>query len=240
MESIRKEIRGHLSEYKFKNILEVGVGELTSLEDIYNFFGPDIDCYGVDLSLNRLEFGLAEFAQRHQKCPVVAKANAIQLPFADNSFDLVYTRHTLEQMPKIFQAALAEIFRVSKGHVVLFEPTYELGTITQRLKMLSSDYVRGIPDYVRSRDDVSVDAYHLMKNSANPLNHTSHMKLQINKPRDLPPSQVEFICPVTKGPLHHRTDHYFSPEAKLAFPIISGIPVLDETYAFSLTRQGIE
>ena len=39
MQEIRKEIRNVLSDYKFKSVLEVGVGELTTIEDIYKFFG---------------------------------------------------------------------------------------------------------------------------------------------------------------------------------------------------------
>ena len=50
--------------------------------------------------------------------PTVAKANALKLPFPDDSFDVVITRHTLEQMPKVYQKALDEIFRVSKNHVI--------------------------------------------------------------------------------------------------------------------------
>ena len=61
MKEIRKEIREVLSKYEFSNILEVGVGELTTIEDIFQFFGPDIDCYGIDLSLNRIKHGLDEY-----------------------------------------------------------------------------------------------------------------------------------------------------------------------------------
>ena len=73
MESIRKEIRGHLSEYKFKNILEgrVSYPPRTSITSVRQD-------QGVDLSLNRLEFGLAEFAQRHQNAQLLRK----RMPFS--------------------------------------------------------------------------------------------------------------------------------------------------------------
>ena len=67
MQEIRKEIRKVLTNYEFKSVLEVGVGELTTIEDIYKFFGPDIDCYGVDLSLNRIKHGLEEYKKRHDQ-----------------------------------------------------------------------------------------------------------------------------------------------------------------------------
>ena len=114
MKLIRNEIRQVLREYEFNNILEIGAGELTTLEDIFDFKKSKIDCYGIDLSLNRLVHGVQEFKKRHSTIPYVAKANATELPFADNSFDLVITRHTLEQMPKIFKFSIDEIIRVSK------------------------------------------------------------------------------------------------------------------------------
>ena len=76
MHEIRKEIRNVLSNYKFKSVLEVGVGELKKIEYIYKFFGPDIDCYGVDLSLNRIKHGLEEYKKRHDY--VVSELNKIE------------------------------------------------------------------------------------------------------------------------------------------------------------------
>ena len=61
MKLIRQEIRDLLSDIEFKTVLEVGAGELTSLEDIQSHFSSDIDFYGVDLSLNRLFHGLDEY-----------------------------------------------------------------------------------------------------------------------------------------------------------------------------------
>ena len=80
MRLIRGEIKKIIEEFKFNSILEVGVGELTTLESIYSNFGPDIDCYGVDLSLNRIYHGLHEYKKHHDTLPNVVKANAVKLP----------------------------------------------------------------------------------------------------------------------------------------------------------------
>lgn len=56
------------------------------------------------------------------------QGNAIRLPFADNAFDLVFTRQALEQMETVRNAALAEISRVAKTHVVLLEPFADFNT----------------------------------------------------------------------------------------------------------------
>ena len=170
---IRSEIREVLEAVEFSTVLEVGAGELTTLEDIYSHFGPNLQCYGVDLSFARLSAGFSEFVKRQGTSPIVAKANAVKLPFEDNSFDLVITRHTLEQIPLLLPQVLSEIIRVAKSHIVLFEPSYELGSWTQKLKMLNNDYVRGIPKALEEIGGVKTVQPYLMRNSANPLNHTA-------------------------------------------------------------------
>ncbi len=238
MQEIRKEIRGVLSNYEFANILEVGVGELTTIEDIYKFFGPEVECYGVDLSLNRIKHGLEEYKKRHSKLPTVAKANALKLPFPDNSFDIVITRHTLEQMPKIYQEALDEIFRVSKHHVILFEPSFEMGSLAQKIKMLNTDYVRGIPAYINNKKNLKVEKPYLMNNSANPLNHTACYRAT-SEQADVSKSEkdiIPFVCPITNSPLQNCGSYFYSSKAKRAYPIIEGIPVLDAEYSLVLSN----
>ena len=234
---IRQEIRDVLNKYEFESVLEVGVGEITSLEDVYSAFGPNLECYGIDLSLNRLYHGLNEFGKRHDKLPTVAKANAIKLPFPDDAFDLVYTRHALEQMPEIYQSALDEIIRVSKKYIVLFEPSYELGSFAQKVKMLNSDYVRGIPRYLASKNNVEVGDVYLMKNSANPLNHTSCVQVKVKKNVStlLTSSAVPFACPITKEPMELKAGYYYSSKASRAYPVVEGIPNFDPDYSVAIT-----
>lgn len=235
---IRKEIRDILREYNFNNILEIGAGELTTLEDIYKFKNGKINCYGIDLSLNRLVHGITEFKKKHTKTPIIAKADATNLPFPDNSFDLVITRHTLEQMPKTFKYAIDEALRVAKKHIIFFEPSFELGSLTQKLKMLNSDYVKGIPRYLSIKNNLHVEKTYLMKNSANPLNHTSCTKIKIqDKLISKPDAEIiKFICPLTKEKLKKYNDFLYAPLSKTAYPIINNIPILDSNNSFKLSK----
>ena len=50
------------------------------------------------------------------------EADAAKMPFADASFDLVFTALALEQVESIRARALAEVARVSSGHVAMVEP----------------------------------------------------------------------------------------------------------------------
>jgi len=239
MKMIRLEINDILKEYEFKTILEVGVGELTSIEAIYSEFGPDIDCYGIDLSFNRVFHGLSEFRNRHEKVPKIAKADATKLPFPDNSFDLVYTRHTLEQMPLVYQKALDEIFRVAKNNVILFEPSFELGSFTQKSKMINSDYVRGMPKYLNRILDVELSEMFLMQNSANPLNHTACFKITVNNESNnkrLSDGPIDFVCPVSHAMLEKRDGYLYCQESSLAYALLEGIPNLDPQYSIYMTE----
>ncbi len=68
------------------------------------------------------------------------RGTAAEIPFADGSFDLVYTSLALEQMEEIHDRALQEIARVAKRHVVMLEP----------FRDWNDEGVRR--DYVESRD----------------------------------------------------------------------------------------
>ena len=108
-----------LSRFSFANVLEVGAGELTALSSLAEFFDNKVDCYAMDLSLNRVYQGWREFQQRYRREVVVCKANAVALPYPDNSFDMVFTSHCLEHMPYDYKAAIVEMCRVTRKLVVL-------------------------------------------------------------------------------------------------------------------------
>jgi SAM-dependent methyltransferase len=87
--------------------------------------------------------GLEQVELRH--------ADAEELPFADGEFDLVYTVLAVEQMERIRDAALAEIARVSRGHVLMLEPFKDANRRgVRRLYAVSRNYFRGsIQDLAR-------------------------------------------------------------------------------------------
>tara|TARA_Y100001970_G_C14255763_1_gene875250 strand:+ start:3040 stop:4056 length:1017 start_codon:yes stop_codon:yes gene_type:complete len=238
MQEIRAECNEVLSKINFKSLLEVGVGELTTLESIFNA-KPDLDeLYGIDLSVNRMLHGLSEFNKRHKIQPRLSKSNAKSLPFEDSCFDLVYSRHALEQMPLIFKDALSEMIRVSKGYIVLFEPSFEKGNLTQKLKMIRNDYFRGLDNFLLTRKDILVEKSFLMNNSANPLNRTSCyiIKKDISNVRSNS-YPIEFVCPESKSKLEKRGTFLYSSSSKLAYPLINGVPILDKNYSFYLTPE---
>ena len=122
-----------------KNVLEVGAGMGTNLFAMAAAF-PEIAFTGIELTEQGV--GRAKSVQCREELPDVLAAwnpmpvkdrkahrriefvhgDATAMPFAGDSFDLVFSRLALEQMELARDAALAEIVRVASGAFLCVEP----------------------------------------------------------------------------------------------------------------------
>ena len=144
-----------------KRVLEVGCGNGINLFSLAGDF-PDVEFTGIDLTpagieaakavqtKNKMPAALAEYIPLPNPDPTAFKrinfiqGSAAELPFADNEFDLVYTVLAVEQMERIRDQALAEIARVSRGHVLMLEPFKDTNRKgVRRLYAISRNYFRG-------------------------------------------------------------------------------------------------
>lgn len=110
-------------------VLDLGCGEGRHAISTYAE-GNKVISIGVDLSLRDLtttRTRFADFSAIHdpQKHFALSVASALQLPFADHSFDKIICSEVLEHIPD-YQQALAEIYRVLKpsGLLALSVPRY--------------------------------------------------------------------------------------------------------------------
>jgi SAM-dependent methyltransferase len=97
-------------------VLDLGCGEGRHVISAY--VEADVHSVGVDLSLQDLQTTRDKFTDFEQpdnpsKSFGLASANALELPFADNTFDKVICSEVLEHIPD-YQGALGEIERVLK------------------------------------------------------------------------------------------------------------------------------
>jgi demethylmenaquinone methyltransferase/2-methoxy-6-polyprenyl-1,4-benzoquinol methylase len=104
-------------------VLEVGCGTGTNLS-LYENAGCDV--FGIDLSPAMLEVARRKLGERAD----LRLADAAELPYADDSFDLVTAFLTLHEMPTATRtAAMAEMVRVvnREGRLLLID--YRSGPI---------------------------------------------------------------------------------------------------------------
>ncbi len=97
----------------FQSVLDVGCAEGYFMQIVRERFGVEV--WGVDLSMVAL-------AKAHDKYGLaVAAADATRLPFADGSFDLVYSTEVVEHVldPDLM---VAELRRVARGTVLVTTP----------------------------------------------------------------------------------------------------------------------
>ncbi len=97
-------------------VLDLGCGEGRHVISAY--IEADIQAIGVDLSLQDLKaaqdkFGDFKEPDNEAKSFGLSTADALQLPFADNTFDKVICSEVLEHIPD-YKGALEEISRVLK------------------------------------------------------------------------------------------------------------------------------
>lgn len=72
---------------------------------------PDIEYTGLDITPKLVDYCKSQGIN-------VVNASANDIPFADNSFDIVHTRHSLEHM-KHFKDAILEFIRVAKSNIYI-------------------------------------------------------------------------------------------------------------------------
>jgi SAM-dependent methyltransferase len=91
--------------FRPKRILELGCGNGITLKYLQEL---GIEAYGVEIS---------DYIIQKKLISRIHKASLHQLPFADNTFDVVFSCRVLEHIPdKIFNPSLIEISRVCQGY----------------------------------------------------------------------------------------------------------------------------
>lgn len=100
------------------SVLEVGCAAGPTIYHLNNFYNTT--ARGVDVS---------QWAVEHRLHPNISQASADQLPFADESFDVVFSCHALEHLTlEILEAAIAEMSRVATPDAVQYHLLPILGS----------------------------------------------------------------------------------------------------------------
>lgn len=178
-----REVRAHLCERLAErlevagavSVLEAGCGDGNNLTFLRSRF-PNMSLAGVDIAERRIEVARVQPGAEgiDFRCASVAK-----LPFPDRAFDVVFSVHCLEHLPREYPDALRECIRVARKRVILIEPVPEFRGPLQRFYAQMLDYLRGLPSFLEGQN-IAIDHVELMTSGTNPFNLASLIEI----PRD--------------------------------------------------------
>jgi ubiquinone/menaquinone biosynthesis C-methylase UbiE len=206
-----------------QSILEAGVGEGSQLSHVLQHFEMPIASYGFDISWSRIAY--ARNWLKNQNCKNVSlfTGDLLNIPCADNAFDIVYTCHAIEPNRGNESPILQELFRVTKNYLILLEPSYELANDEAKQRMDHHGYIKGLKE-TAIKLNFEVLEYKLFPYSGNILNPTAIMIIRKNNTTSK--SSFVFADPQLKTPLQEKGNVLFSPDSLRVYPIIDGIPCL--------------
>ena len=229
-------------------LLDVGTGEITTLSLVTGNLAVSPErVFAFDISWSRIYKGISFARQRmgDRFAQLTAfVANMSEIPLPDKSINITISSHALEPNGSILPALLAELFRVTRDRLLLFEPCYEINTEEGQMRMDRMGYIKGLDRIASSLGGTLIDRIAL-KNVSNPLNPTACYIIR-------PPFQtlavrranaVEFSLPGSSLPLQRIEDFYFSHSTGYSFPILKSIPVLKSSVAIlasALARDDAE
>ena len=225
------ELAALLCELNPRSLLEAGVGEATTLRATVAAMGRAVppEIFGFDLSWSRIHVARRHWAENDAPPAQFFVGELEAIPLPDDSVDVVFTSHAIEPNHGREREILAELYRVSRRHLVLLEPGYELADTEARARMDAHGYCRGLADIARE-NDWTLRTHRLFGTSSNPLNPTA--LLHIEKPcADPAPRAVEFVCPNCRAPLAHVDGHWFCGREGVVFPVLREIPCLLRAHA---------
>ena len=230
-------LKQHIKE--LNTILDCGVGEMTTLTEVLQHLPARIEMLAFDISLSRIRAGREYVARTQGSAHNVIRSFVAAMdciPLANDSVDTVITSHALEPNHGREEQLLNELFRVSRGKVILFEPSWEKNTEEGRRRMDKLGYVRELPRHIEKLGG-KLDSVLGLSNIGNPLNPTYCYIITLNKcSHPLKEGKTPFACPNSGEILSERNGYYWSQEGGYAYPIIEGVPILKKESGILMTR----
>ena len=205
------------------SVLEAGIGEATTFSGVLKYLGKNVKSYGFDISWSRVAYAKKWLENQNIKNTTLCSGDLFNIPFLDNSIDIVYTAHSIEPNGGNEAAIIKELYRVARKYVVLLEPGYELASKEAQQRMNTHGYCKNIVNISKSLG-YEVIKHELISCSGNQLNPTAITIISKLTDVELPNSAL--ACPKYKTPLKEINGALYSPEALVAYPILGEIPCL--------------
>jgi ubiquinone/menaquinone biosynthesis C-methylase UbiE len=221
------EIIEHINNlnFKFDSILEAGIGEGTTFVNVIQKLDiPKLKSFGLDISWSRLSYA-NKFLKKHSiKNTKLVTGLLENLPFLENSIDIVFTAHSIEPNGGKEKEILKELFRVTKNYLILLEPSYEFGNDEQKERMDKLSYARNLSKYCKELG-YKIVKHELLKNHSVENNKTEI--IIIEKSTKKTKTKDFLACPETKTKLFKNKNFYYSAESFYSYPILENIICLN-------------
>lgn len=210
----------------YDSIIEVGVGEATTLVNVINqLHFPIKKALGFDISWSRIHYGNKYLKQKNVDNVILFTADLFNIPLTDNSIEIVYTSHSLEPNGGKEKQALEELYRIANKYIILLEPAYELANDESKRRMDSHGYVKNLVGIAKQLGYKIIEN-RLFELSSNPINPTQIIIIEKENKENKEGIKIEFYCPITNTPLEKGEGYYYTNTGLLAYPIIKNIPCL--------------
>lgn len=236
VEMFTDELVKEINKYEYNSILEAGVGEATTFSNLLKKLkNKDAVAKGFDISPSRIKVA-RDFAQSQGiKDADLFVAGLESIPFADNSFDIVYTVHAIEPNSNNEKAIVQELYRVANKYLIMVEPSYELGNEETKQNIEKYKYIKNLKATI---DDLG---YKLLKYELFPIGTFTNQPAVyvIQKENSEEETSTEFCCPVCKKNLEYIGGNYFCAPCDLVYPVLADIPILDSSRAIFFSRYAM-
>lgn len=140
---IYDEIDSLLARTPKLRILEVGCGNCINLVLLKRRYKDRVDLVGHDISGRRIEVAREHFKSKLDEVEFSVCSATDPVPENEqNSFDLVFSMHCLEQIPFAIREAVQGMHQRARHKIVMIEPVFEFARPSQKLFLIYSDFVR--------------------------------------------------------------------------------------------------
>ena len=217
---------------KYHSILEVGVGEGTTLYNLVSrMSNVPSNVYGFDISYSRIKYAMNYLKKNNINNSTLFMGDLFNAAIQDNSIDVVYTSHALEPNGGREREALTELYRITKKYLVLFEPGYELADSETRAFMEQHGYAKNLYSTAMNLGYKVIEHKLIVEQDPISVNKNNTAVLVIEKKNDCDAVSaslqgIPLACPITKAPLELIRNNYYCKESLLLYPIVDQIPCL--------------